>query len=1103
MRKIARMLPLLALIALLAAGTTASAVPGERPQNLAVNPDGDTVLITSLSSNSITQIHNDGTPSHLDLGSSTWGVCFLDDHTAVVTHHGMDRLTVLTRPDSTQAFSAGDAVPYTFSRSLQYSTDVCAHPEPGKRTFYVANRGQGYTDGGDDSWRHTVLEFDMLGGMPVLNQVIPVDREPRALDIAIAGPNGESVLYVAHIQGNLGQDLTADTHSPVPHDGGTVLAIGLSQTFTTRYVIGSPVRDVAVRYDGAGGYRVFMTHVGEGALSEDPLNGGLLIPNVITSIGFDSSHDYVDRQNIMINHESVLDSGDLPAVVPEQVAFTTYTVGNDTHHYAWITNSASGTVTRLVLDADGTLPMGASPFSLVDLAQNTGAAYEVVTGRSSKLRIQTTAADSTLVTDRFLMPAAADVKVVSVDATGTSMALSSVPRGIVADPDGAAVRLVTDLDMQMVELDAELAPTQAPNPSFVSVVSTSVTVGDAERAFFTAGEGFVFRETGTSPAAEVDNLSCTTCHPGGHHDAKIHISAAVTQTEPVATPSIFDVGNTEWLFFNGLRTIVDDDATGCSYCLGARFFATTKDFTDDLVGPASPYTEAATVAAPAGLADAAATGRAWFDAMECSRCHQSQVGTFPRTNESGLGMGDSGPIETVNATRKRMLNDRTQVFVSLTGNLTNTSVRNKSVVGSRSWETGVFRAVNTPSLAGGWDNRPYMHDGRYPTLASVLDNTWLDSNTDCGEARMVSADPWECQNLGSVPDNWRNQDDVAAGAPLVIFDSGIGFNFGSHASPAPLGRTSVKSHLTTQGVYDEMIAFLNVISSHTDPCDGSATLALESPKAIYDAQDNETTVTWDSTIPVASRLSASWSNGSASWHLDPDTQHEMIIDHAADPALAVTMDARLDLCGKVAASISLDLDGVDTWTATTTLACDVSTLGWHTDIQTGCLLEWGIKNRNGVYTHSVTTSAKLIHTLEVSVAPGDRYMARVTPLMPGAASRVFYWNASPCASGGGGFGKAQDLAGIVTGVRSIYPNPFNPSTTVSFGMEQSGQVTVRVYDVSGRLVRTLANREYPAGSHDLVWNGKDERGRGVASGTYLVRFETGDVQEVQRIALLK
>jgi PKD repeat protein len=65
------------------------------------------------------------------------------------------------------------------------------------------------------------------------------------------------------------------------------------------------------------------------------------------------------------------------------------------------------------------------------------------------------------------------------------------------------------------------------------------------------------------------------------------------------------------------------------------------------------------------------------------------------------------------------------------------------------------------------------------------------------------------------------------------------------------------------------------------------------------------------------------------------------------------------------------------------------------------------------------------------------------------------------------------------------PNPFNPQTTISFDLPEQGAVILRVFDVSGRMVRVLVGGEmHDQGRHDVVWNGRDDTGRRVASGTY-------------------
>jgi hypothetical protein len=70
-----------------------------------------------------------------------------------------------------------------------------------------------------------------------------------------------------------------------------------------------------------------------------------------------------------------------------------------------------------------------------------------------------------------------------------------------------------------------------------------------------------------------------------------------------------------------------------------------------------------------------------------------------------------------------------------------------------------------------------------------------------------------------------------------------------------------------------------------------------------------------------------------------------------------------------------------------------------------------------------------------------------------------------------------------------YPNPFNPSTTLAFSCEQPSTVTLSVYAIDGRLVRTLAAGETrDAGTHAYFWDGNDDAGSPVASGLYLYRL---------------
>ena len=71
------------------------------------------------------------------------------------------------------------------------------------------------------------------------------------------------------------------------------------------------------------------------------------------------------------------------------------------------------------------------------------------------------------------------------------------------------------------------------------------------------------------------------------------------------------------------------------------------------------------------------------------------------------------------------------------------------------------------------------------------------------------------------------------------------------------------------------------------------------------------------------------------------------------------------------------------------------------------------------------------------------------------------------------------------------PNPFNPSTVIQFELPEAAKVRLNVYRTDGRWVRRLADADFDAGPHRIVWDGKDARGRSVGSGNYLARLEAG------------
>jgi len=84
-----------------------------------------------------------------------------------------------------------------------------------------------------------------------------------------------------------------------------------------------------------------------------------------------------------------------------------------------------------------------------------------------------------------------------------------------------------------------------------------------------------------------------------------------------------------------------------------------------------------------------------------------------------------------------------------------------------------------------------------------------------------------------------------------------------------------------------------------------------------------------------------------------------------------------------------------------------------------------------------------------------------------------------------------------------FPNPFNPSTTIQYDLPQAGHVQIKVFDIRGRVVATLVDREETAGSHTVQWSGREDSGRTLGSGVYFYRMQTASFNRTRKMVLLK
>lgn len=88
-------------------------------------------------------------------------------------------------------------------------------------------------------------------------------------------------------------------------------------------------------------------------------------------------------------------------------------------------------------------------------------------------------------------------------------------------------------------------------------------------------------------------------------------------------------------------------------------------------------------------------------------------------------------------------------------------------------------------------------------------------------------------------------------------------------------------------------------------------------------------------------------------------------------------------------------------------------------------------------------------------------------------------------------------------LHGTFPNPFSSETVISFSLPEAGDASLRVYDMTGRIIRTIADGEMAAASHSLIWDGRDDSGNTVAAGVYFCRLDAvgqSAVQKMLRIA---
>jgi hypothetical protein len=122
------------------------------------------------------------------------------------------------------------------------------------------------------------------------------------------------------------------------------------------------------------------------------------------------------------------------------------------------------------------------------------------------------------------------------------------------------------------------------------------------------------------------------------------------------------------------------------------------------------------------------------------------------------------------------------------------------------------------------------------------------------------------------------------------------------------------------------------------------------------------------------------------------------------------------------------------------------------------------------------------------------------PLARRSAARTGSYGYEPVSGAG------EDPAAAaprLTAIRSIYPNPFNPSARIVFDVAKRSRVTIKIYDAGGREVAVIATGDLEAGRHETVWNGRTSSGAAAASGVYFCRLAAGEALSTRKLILMR
>jgi hypothetical protein len=185
-------------------------------------------------------------------------------------------------------------------------------------------------------------------------------------------------------------------------------------------------------------------------------------------------------------------------------------------------------------------------------------------------------------------------------------------------------------------------------------------------------------------------------------------------------------------------------------------------------------------------------------------------------------------------------------------------------------------------------------------------------------------------------------------------------------------------------------------------------------------------------------------------------------------------------------------------------------LTWVTQTETGV---------SGFYVYRNNTedlaTAEMVSNLIPATNTSQQQVYLFTDKELGGPGTYYYWLQVSDMDGSDSFygpitlvyqgGNEPGIPSIpqVTELKSIYPNPFNPSATISYGLAEAADVKVQIFNSRGQLVRSISEGQRNAGNYNLIWNGTDNNGQSQPTGVYFFRLKAGNKVFNSKAVLMK